>query len=425
MHAVFKNGEEQILYAQIESFFERKDYQRKGRCVRLTAISEEDFTSIQQDQAEGITAITVDVSYWAFFFHAMKRRWITKEIREQLDSHNHDLTRLGSSGWYRLHVSRATDGSDGYAYQTFSEGETEFFSLLDCRSIPAPKLPPMPTRDVDGAEILSLSMKPLRSLEIGDENSPPWELYSFHVGQGMCSLLSNGRHGILIDAGAGKPIIFPAYKKTKTPMRNDLKKRIANIEKLDMVLSHADHDHWNLLSWDATIRKKIQRIFVPENTKAIALMDKLIINNIRTSHDFAYICMGGGRLEVLRSSPSINNDNTDCLVAVYVEKSNGQLALMPGDYVYEDIRNDTKAEVKNLASKQFDAIVVPHHGDQASAINVFNPLRSGASIAFFSAGENQKYNHPTTASLDAHKNKRFQVIEDHSLDWIKEVRLLP
>ena len=59
---------------------------------------------------------------------------------------------------------------------------------------------------------------------------------------------------------------------------------------------------------------------------------------------------------------------------------------------------------------RFSSVVVPHHGDSASKIAIPLPASPKSSIAFFSAGNHAGYNHPRTASINAHAKKTYDVI---------------
>lgn len=94
--------------------------------------------------------------------------------------------------------------------------------------------------------------------------------------------------------------------------------------------------------------------------------------------------------------------------------------LLAGDYVYERMATDTRADnaIVKLTRRDFDVVSVPHHGDWASAAKVVNPQRPHKSIAFFSAGTNVGYGHPTDPSLSAHDAEKFDVIDKH---WRRDI----
>jgi beta-lactamase superfamily II metal-dependent hydrolase len=117
-----------------------------------------------------------------------------------------------------------------------------------------------------------------------------------------------------------------------------------------------------------------------------------------------------------------SDKNGECLVAVC--ETRGKRALLPGDYCYERMSIDTSGGMQPLLTAPYDAVVVPHHGDKASAHEIVSPV-SDNSIAFFSAGDHSYYKHPTVASLARHKSKGFLVVNKHEMADIRSQQLLP
>jgi beta-lactamase superfamily II metal-dependent hydrolase len=162
------------------------------------------------------------------------------------------------------------------------------------------------------------------------------------------------------------------------------------------------------LAWDLHIRCKIRKIFVPNGAKPIAFQDPAVIQKTFESDDIYFPLSTNSALHVLRSQPQNLNDNSDCLLAIF--ESAGKRALIGGDYVYRHYQSDGHAGINALHTLEFDALVVPHHGDAASAMNIVT-ARPGA-VAFFSAGTHQKYKHPKDVSRKAHLHARFAEICD-------------
>ncbi len=192
-----------------------------------------------------------------------------------------------------------------------------------------------------------------------------------------------------------------------------------------MILSHADSDHWRLLAWDSSLRKKINNIYVPSNAKSLVLKDKEMIKKVTEVETYRFNLSGGDSLDVFRSNPTRQDDNTNCLVSLYTSARYKQYALFSGDYVYRDMNNDKNPNISSLSTKHYCAIVVPHHGDAASSINVFKPSVPDTSIAFFSAGDHKYYGHPTLQSTEAHLNAQFKVIQDKNIAHIEAIQLIP
>lgn len=415
-----KGCEEEVLYAQVESFLERKEYQRKGRCIRFTAVRAASVPAVIGEA--GIATLTVDLSYWEFCYSIFGNQWVTQAVRDRIDS-----GQIGGENkpplWFELRVQWDTSRAHGYAYATFSEDSPRYFSLMGCIPIAPPRFAS------DHAIIARLGVTataPHAILEKEFGTGDEWTFWAYHVGQGMCSLLTDGqKHGILLDAGAGTPVVRPNYLSKTSPIKNDLIARLKPLEYVDVVLSHADADHWRLLAWDRELRDKIGNIYVPDAAKSLALKDAAVIKKVRESKGFTYRLTGGGTLQVLRSQPAKPSDNTECLVSLYHDSELRHIVLQSGDYVYEDMEGDTNPFIRSLRSKSYSAIVVPHHGDAASAEKVFAAKFENKSIAFFSAGNHQHYQHPTEASRSAHQGAKFEPVWNKDIAYILEKRLAP
>lgn len=394
---------------QVDNYLASKDYQRGGRCVRFIALKKESLEFLSSD--EGVCTYTVDVSYWD----------LTVEIKNHVTYALNEGGRMGS--WFYIKGVIGKRKNSGYFYRTFGRDEPEFFSLLECKVISSPSII---DENIGDAESLEYKIKydDSVSLDCNDSNIGgfQWEFYSFHVGQGMCSLITNGKNGILLDAGAGKPILRGDYLKNDyTYIDNALWDMLAELDDICIIISHPDSDHWRMLSWDARISDKVSSIFIPHNTKNIAWKDEEIKDKVTSISGFIYFDLGGFSLIGLRSFPSKKTDNTDCLVCIFLSRQ-GKKILQSGDYVYSDMKNDLCPYIRDLSNLSYDAVVVPHHGDAASANAIFKPSGNSA-IAFFSAGNNIRYGHPTKKSLDNHKAIGFKEISDNTLAIIKSVKL--
>ena len=94
--------------------------------------------------------------------------------------------------------------------------------------------------------------------------------------------------------------------------------------------------------------------------------------------------------------------------------------MFPGDYVYSRMASDSNPDIVALSSSTLDAVMVPHHGDAASASVSVVPALPLSTYAFFSAGTHSGYKHPTTASLGAHATAKFDNIDHHTWSDIRE-----
>lgn len=399
-----------IFFGQIDSYSATKDYQRQGRCVRILAVEEEAYSTASLNHADGVSIISIELSYWEFCRSELGNNCrLTQKARELIDLRDEYSTK--NQKWYRLEVQWNGAKKDGYAFKTFSDEAPRYFQLISCKSAAQNIKPSPPPR----YPLSQLVLKPGPSA-----NSPSdWVLSAFHVGQGMCSLITNGESGVLLDLGAGTPITRPRYLR-ETGFSNELRMAIKPLKNLDLVLSHADQDHWRILAWDSEIRKKIATIFVPEGAKPLAFKDPSIVKKIVEIGDLDICFSDRSHLDIFRSAPGSSDDNSECLVCVFA--SNNKRALIAGDYVYERFLTDKHPRIKNLHNLDFDAVVVPHHGDAASAKKIVKARSDG--VAFFSAGDHKRYKHPTVESRDQHREALFREICDNTYRFVKRVQLI-
>lgn len=391
--------------AQVDNYLARKDYQRGGRCVRFIAVHKDSQELMFYE--DGVTTYTIDLSYWDLL------KKLNNHFMLTVDDGDKNLS------WFYIKGVVGESKNSGYYYETFSDDYPEFFKLLECRAIDQP-LAFGKTLAGEEEELNDFILKDFSESSPG--NNPSWDFYSFHVGQGMCSLITNGITGVLLDVGAGKPVLRGDYlKKEYGHMQNDLWSFVNGLEKIDVVISHPDSDHWRMLAWDVRISKKVNQIFIPHNTKSIAWKDAKIKHKIVYVSNWLVFTNYNIFLYVLRSNPTKKTDNTDCLICIF-EGPGGGYILQSGDYVYSDMNTDIRHEIRYLLNLSYDAVVVPHHGDTASASAIFRPSGSNAK-AFFSAGNHSGYGHPTSVSLNNHSSMGYTVISNNSLAYIKHVKL--
>ena len=245
----------------------------------------------------------------------------------------------------------------------------------------------------------------------------------------MCSLLQEvgGTVGYLLDAGAGTPVFRSEYQSgmhaNGNAFVNELmtSQRVTGLSSLWAVLSHPDSDHWRLLDWDTTLLSAAQRVFLPSGAPALAFSSPRVKPKVLGSGSVTHHFNVRNSLAVHRSQPVKSDRNGECLVSVV--RCDRKVALLSGDYVYDRMTVDGDPAIAAAAAGSLDGVVVPHHGDAASAHSVPSPATTGISPAFFSAGLHAGYGHPTTASINAHAN--FAVVNHHTKDDVKEHPLIP
>lgn len=406
--SIIENTGENLFYCKIDTFKASKDYLQGGLCIRFVGVKPANKNF--KDKEEGVETFIVDIDLWVFA-KLLYKLPPNRETRNFIYSFEDDFE--GNNNWYELRI-KPRHHELNYFYSTFSESRPRFFEIKDIRRVADPVLESQPP-------LLSASAIQKRIAAFGDwfekerntsqltlrlEDSyfgGDFVLESFHVGQGMCSIVHNGKWGVLLDMGAGKPVVRPRY-----PMlSNDLHIVTSKLKSLNLIISHFDSDHWRILAWDTNLREKIKNIYVPSGSLPLAFSDKNIKQKV-VQIDNVTIDLGvNTSLRIHRSIPSKLDSNGDCLVATF--HKNGKIALASGDYCYQRFGSDSNTSIKKLLSETYSAVIVPHHGDFESSKSIVSCVPG--SPAFFSAGTHQGYNHPTSVSIDEHRAKKFKVIE--------------
>lgn len=410
------------FFCQIDTHRATKDYGNGGRCVRLVGIRPSELERL--DDEEGVETFIIDIDFWHYGVRALRlKHW--RQIRTaecaRLDALDEDAAEMNS--WYKLKVQWVAKGN-GYLYSSFSQEAPRFFDIRTLERFlePQPLTPVKATsqrKSIEAAVTLEHEGQALELMPSArQQTARPFSFESFHVGQGMCSLVHNGDVGVLLDVGAGKPVTRNAYLATK--LQNDVRSTTDKLSSLALAVSHADSDHWRILAWDQQLRNKIEKIYVPVGARSLALKDRAVASKIVPTANRVIWFAANTWLVLLRSDPKLSDSNGDCLVAAFYR--DGKIALASGDYVYKRFQDDGNRYIRRLRRQRFSAVVVPHHGDLASASNV---VRSAANArAFFSAGTHQGYGHPRVESIDAHAAKSFTTLHDNTQKDILKVTLL-
>ncbi|WP_448108852.1 hypothetical protein [Pseudomonas azerbaijanoccidentalis] len=396
------------FYAQLDKFVAIQDYLPQQECVRLFGVSVQDFENENFLNDGGCQTYVIDIGV-ADFLKAI---------------HNHggwdsDLTKNGNfinrfdDFWIFINFNSVLNQTSSYAYAAFTESGPQYIEVSAIKLLNKKiQLPPLE------------SDSPLVKPSAGDVA----KLSSFHVGQGMCSVYTYAEQQFLVDAGAGKPVTREVYLRNRhqdgSQFQNDLRACL-NKKHLTAIISHLDSDHWRLLEWDSSICAKTTNIFFPIGTTSLALRSSAIAKKVKALDSCTLAFDSHNYLAVFRTKPSRSDKNGEGVVVVAV--CDGQPALLPGDYVYERMLSDHDADLRVLASQHYAAVVVPHHGDRASARDVPPAIFWGMQrrpIAFFSAGTHARNRHPRPGSVAAHISSGFDVIVNNKCPNIVERRLL-
>ncbi len=377
-----------IYYCKLELGLAIPEYGAASTCVQLTGVRHGDFNESAFEKGVAAFVIDTDISLYKL----------------GLCEDDNCACRTGLKGnWIKLTLTPNPSGETS-VYRAFLGAPPEFFDVINVEIVSGPELPDFP----DGNDV-----------EIEGGAAAPYTLSGFEVGQGMASLIYNSAYGYLVDAGAGTPIKRPAY--VLPSYVSDLIS-LLNTRSNKFFLSHADSDHWRMLVWDARIEKTISEFFVPNGMKPLVFFDVTVKSRTRR-WSTPYVDIGlypGQRLKIMRTAPPHRTSNNDGLILLFEDST--RLGLLPGDCVYDDIAVDGNTHVSSLAGRSFAAVVVPHHGDTASARSV--PTSSSPSKAFFSAGNHVRYKHPSAGSVRAHSAAGYSTLVNKAPTFIREVSLI-
>ncbi|MBN3748536.1 hypothetical protein G3N96_24375 [Burkholderia sp. Se-20373] len=404
-----------VMYCKIETRNGVKDYAPRVPCVRLFGVSLSSFQNEEWADANGCEVHIIDISMRDWWHAASQAQHELSGLRLKdfwlLHGDSSFGDSLEESPWVEVKYRLARGPSDSYAYPAFTGSAPTYIEIDTVQLAWGPAIPPL-------AEISSLPIHRVKGAE------RDWKLEGFHVGQGMCSVFHNDKSGFLLDAGAGTPVNRESYQaKTIVNELMPLVKKLATSDaRLPMIISHPDADHWRLLDWDVELLNRVGPVYLPSGRPSLAFNSHIIKPRVYGIGSQTLFHSGPASLSVYRSAPMSSDKNGECLVTVC--EAAGKKALLPGDYVYKRMKSEAGTPISLLSAGQFDAVVVPHHGDEASSQQVFSPVGKD-SKAFFSAGTHQGYGHPTQSSIDAHDAAGFYIVEDHAQRDIVSVPLIP
>lgn len=390
------------LYAYISSTsdfdIKEQDYEPYNLSITLTVINKETFENQGYNNERGCDTIILSIGENQYF--------------------NYELIMLNywyKNNWLEIkgNICKKSESSS-YFYQAFSElGLDQTYININEINLIKNEIPSPPPQITSLSDLEAL-------IKNEEKEGHKAEFHSFHVGQGMCSLMTMGSTGIIFDMGAGIPIQRQTYSSKKNELSENY---INNLENIYILISHLDEDHRRLMEWeiarDPSILSKIKKIIIPDSGIDLSFKNSKIINKVE-SLGFDYIINSTVfLLNIYRSQPEhINNSNSNCLVCDI--ELNENTILIPGDYVYSNMLKDKNTKIQAIPNNNYSLIIVPHHGDEESSKNVPNSVAEPfTSRAYFSAGTHAGYKHPRQSSIDAHNKNHFQEIVDNQCDIIK------
>lgn len=400
------------LFAQVESVWAVKDYPPYRNCVRLIGVDRSAFDSESYNSESGCQTYVIDLDWRDVAPHLAWKGTFPWFDPGPPNGFRGNPNR--KANWLKIDYALAADFANSYAYPAFEAADPIYIHIRDVSR-------------VSGAIVQPLALSTTHAHLQPSTGIAPCRLTAFHVGQGMCSVFHGEDRGYVLDAGAGTPVRRKQYlagaHDDGMPFVNELRHLVSTLSEASAILSHPDSDHWRLLDWDAALLGKMQSVFLTAGEPALAFAAPAVKPKVVGICDQVFNLNSRNWLDVRRSRPATSDKNGECLVtAVHCGQ---RVALLPGDYVYERMGTDSNVAIVQMAQQRFDAVVVPHHGDEASAAQVVAPRQPLESRAFFSAGNHTGYGHPTPASVASHRRRDFLVIEDHLCRDVIGRRLLP
>lgn len=383
------------------------DYMPEHQGVRLNSFNRDELN----DDSAAVSTFSIDIKESEFYNRESKNG--------KLYVQRH-FTNLKNGLCYILLKFKGSKTADGYYYRNYqlpeeskTDQEYEKIKIISLAFV-------YPSNQLVAKNnlIQNFLNQKKNHTNINKELSGKIYLNSYSVGQGMCSLLHNGKEGILLDCGAGKPILKPNYKKLST---NKLISDLNALSQVDMILSHLDSDHHRILSWDPNILKMVSNIYIPSNTDDLFLKDKLTFQKV-IACSMIKIKFANGFLHSYRTQPaSCSKEKNDNALVTHIRTEKEEV-LVPGDYSYINIHTDSCTGIAALRNNEYTYVIVPHHGDIESSKSIPSPSKSILAIAFFSAGTHEKWKHPSSQSMDAHSASMFINIVDNENDDIDKIQ---
>ncbi|CAI1014711.1 hypothetical protein [Serratia quinivorans] len=383
------------------------DYMPEHQGVRLNSFNRDELS----DDSTAVSTFSIDIKESEFYNRESKKGNL------YVQRHFNDL----KNGYcYILLKFKNSKTADGYYYRNYQppEGSKTDQEYEKIKIISLAFIYPSNQFVAKNNLIQNFLNKKKDHTDINKEISGQIYLNSYSVGQGMCSLLHNGKEGVLLDCGAGKPILKPNYKKLST---NKLISDLNALSQVDMILSHLDSDHHRLLSWDSNILKMVSNIYIPSNTNDLFFKDKLTFQKV-IACSMIKIKFANGFLHSYRTQPlSSSKEKNDNELVTHISTEKEEV-LAPGDYLYKYIHTDLCPEIAALKNNKYTYVIVPHHGDIESSKLILSPSKSILAIAFFSAGTHVGYKHPSTKSMDAHSASMFINVVDNENNDIDKIQ---
>jgi beta-lactamase superfamily II metal-dependent hydrolase len=413
------------LFAKLSTLNGVTSFAPHVACIRLFAVSPQSFEAASFNSEDGTDIFVVEIPHTSLPGFDLSEplstllSFLTNSPKRELEEIESYWSNLSESLWfkvgYRLRSSTSNNQEFAIGYQAFTDGTPIELILTSIDAFNGPPIQQPGKLDTSTSRALTVK-----------NTKGTYALNAFHVGQGMCSLLTDGKDGVLFDAGAAKPVHRDEYK--KQVKSNQLRKQIESIAtsggKLELFLSHDDYDHWCLLEWDSSLRSSLQSIFVPTGVTNLAYRSRVIVSKVFQIGDSNFSLAIDTHVNIFRTLPSYEPGKSNSEALVTTVEIGNRRALLPGDYVYLGMATDKNTSISSLICQKFAAVMVPHHGEDLTKWLVPVPKKKKRSIAFFSAGTHAGYKHPSPDAIAAHKLVEYDVVSKRHLKTAKAHRLL-
>lgn len=287
--------------------------------------------------------------------------------------------------WTEDTVYQQTSSAESIISDTGMESSAEEITHVDDQSEVPESTETEPQEESDSAE----TQDALQATEMS--------VHFIDVGQGDATLIINGEHAMLIDAGVDG---------SGTKLQSYLKKQ--GVERLDyLILTHTDADH--IGAADVVITKmEIDTVFMGDFAKdtvtyrdTISALDAKSLSYSIPSAGSVY-SLGDATFTIVAPNKAYDNAN-DFSIGLYLTKGNISF-LFTGD-AGENAEADMLAAGWNLDA---DVYHVGHHGSRYSSSQPFLDAVS-PTYAVISCGEDNSYGHPHSQTLNALRSMGVKV----------------
>ena len=257
-----------------------------------------------------------------------------------------------------------------------------------------------------------------------DFDTDPQKLIVWNVGQGNANEIVLNDGSLMFDCGCDWHYSF-------NQIEDIISKR--NIEKVVLIISHWDLDHYKLLDTpNETLMRKVELAIFP--TIMYSLTSKRIASYLisrlkkRCYTISPENCIDTHRLKLKEQlCPFCEGMCIDLFVGNYVKSTNvsglsltvetkSQVLLLTGDHDSSQVWDDQLNYVKPDTIPRYLNIVVPHHGGGKSPKTI--PILSSfvCNKAIISVGYDNLYGHPYKTVIDFYK-KHFKCVCMTSLSY--------